>query len=130
MAPLFQWRVGHGQSNTSPLNTISLIENALESIDRALRLREPAAPSVAAAFLAGRRKLLVRLAYARLTVLDRVGAIAAVREARRIGAPEKGRLAGIHALALLPSTVLAGLRTLKSRTKARLPTRDAPKRSV
>jgi GT2 family glycosyltransferase len=130
MAPLFHWRVGHGHSNTSPLNTITLIENALESIDRALRLRGPAPPSVVAAYLAGRQKLLVRLAYARLSVLDRVGALAAVREARRIGAPEKGRLATIHALALLPPTALSALRSLKSRVKAKLLTREGLQRLV
>ncbi len=113
MTPLLQWRVGHAHSNTSPRNTAQLIQNALTSLDRASRLRTPLSASALEAYRTGKRRLMLRLAYAQLAELDRTGARRALRGARRVGASRSWKFLGIYAGTRLPRWALSILATVK-----------------
>ncbi len=118
-APLTRYRVGQGASLISSANIVRLIENALISGDRAARLRSPLPAAASAARVAGRRQLLSRLAYAKLTALDVTGSRHAVRQAWAEGAPRSTRWLTIYLATLLPAFVLRSLRALKSRLRGR-----------
>jgi hypothetical protein len=93
-------------------NAERLIQNALQSVDAAHRLR----PFDHHSFLhwqRGRRRLLARLAYTRLSNLDRAGARAALHDAWTSGGPRDARSLGLFAMSLLPLTALRGLHQVK-----------------
>jgi glycosyltransferase involved in cell wall biosynthesis len=111
--PLVKWRAGLDDHLVSPRNTLSLIRNALTSVDRAATLRRPRTASVERAYRRGRRRLLLRLAYAHLSELERARARRAVLAAWRSGARPSPRSLAIFAASLLPSPALRALHTLK-----------------
>jgi len=109
---LVGYRVGRAGGLISPANSEKLILNALRSMDGALGVR-PYAERSAAHWQRGRRRLLARLAYTRLSNLDGTGARAALRDAWRAGAPRDARTLGLYVTSLLPSPALRGLHHLK-----------------
>lgn len=113
MSPLLRWRVGHEERLTASANTRDLVRNALLSNERAARLRAPLSPAEEAAWRAGRRRLLLRLAYLQLSLFDRRAARAAVLDAWRQGAAVDRRTVGIYGGSLLPTSMLRGLHLLK-----------------
>ena len=113
LEPLVRWRVGLADHNVSPRNTVSLVRNALTSVDRAVGLRRPPTAAVQRAYRHGRRRLLLRLAYAHLARLDRVLARQAVVAAWQSGAGPSAKSLGIFAASLLPPSALRALHTLK-----------------
>lgn len=113
LAPLVKWRVGLDDHNTAPRNTIPLVRNALTSVDRAVRLRRPPTPAVQRAYQRGRRRLLLRLAYAHLAAFERESARQAVWAAWQTGAGRGPRSLGILAATLLPPGALRALHTVK-----------------
>jgi hypothetical protein len=112
MAPLVGYRVGRAGGLISPANSETLILNALRSLEGAHGLR-PHGERSAAHWQRGRRRLLARLAWTRLSNLDRHGARAALREAWGAGAPRDARSLGLYATSLLPVPALRGLHQLK-----------------
>ena len=113
LAPLVQWRVGLADHNTAPRNTIPIVRNALISVDRAVGLRRPPTPTVEQAHRRGRTRLLLRLAYAYLTALERQSAREAVMAAWQAGARPSAQSLGIFAASLLPPGALRGLHAMK-----------------
>ena len=113
LTPLMQWR--RGQSNTlmSGANVVSLIRNAVISLDRAAHLRGDPPPAVMTTWRATRRRLLLELAYGHLSVLDGSGARSALREAMRAGARPSGGIAALWGASLLPPAALRMLHGFK-----------------
>jgi len=109
---LVGYRVGRAGGLISPANSEKLILNALRSMDGAIGVR-PHAQRSAAHWQRGRRRLLARLAYTRLSNLDGSGARAALRDAWRAGAPRDVRSLGLFVTTLLPAPALRGLHQLK-----------------
>ncbi|HEX5632892.1 MAG TPA: hypothetical protein VFX50_06670, partial [Gemmatimonadales bacterium] len=97
----------------SPANAGRLIENALRSHERAATLRPAPTAEAEAQRARGRRRLLQRLAYTRLSNLDRAGAREALRRAWATGAPKDARSLALFTAALLPGSALEGLHRLK-----------------
>ena len=118
MSPLVRYRVGGQGSLTSTANTTRLIGNALTSLDRAAKLRGELSPSERQAYEEGRRSLLLRLAYAQLSVFERQAARDALAEAWRGGAGRSPKMLGIYLASLLPVEVLRGLHGVKRRLRA------------
>lgn len=116
MRPLYLWVIGEYDSLTSSHNTARLIRNALESLDRAVALRDDVLNREEAEALAwGRKKLRRRLAYTLLSDLER-------HEARRTAAAHmlEGSvpdpvLTGIWLSSFLPDAALDYARRVKSR---------------
>jgi glycosyltransferase involved in cell wall biosynthesis len=113
MERLVKWRVGLAYHNTSPRNTVQLVRNALISVDRAVALRRPLTEEINQTYLRGRRRLLLRLAYAHLSILERAAARKAVRDAWRSGARPTPRSLALFGASLVPSTALRALHALK-----------------
>lgn len=118
MKPLTEYRVGHPAQTTG--DPIPFIEFALVSIDRASRLRPALSDVERSAFREGKRKLGMRLAYSRLSVMDNAGARRSIK-----GMWDEDRVFGAQSLALLmasllPPVALRGLhqakRTLQKRS--------------
>lgn len=110
MDRLLDYRMGH-PSLVSTSKAEALIETALRSIERAAALR-PLTAAERRAAERGRRRLLMKLAYARLTALDRAGA----RESLRTAWPERRFPLDATALLLasyLPVPVLRGVHRAK-----------------
>jgi glycosyltransferase involved in cell wall biosynthesis len=112
LAPLVGYRIGRGGGQISPANSETLILNALRSVDAARMLRSRT-PRVDALWQHGRAGLLRRLAYTRLSNLDRQGVRAALRDAWATGAPRDMGSLGLFAASLLPPPALRGLHQLK-----------------
>jgi hypothetical protein len=110
MTPLVRYRVGTTGALTAPHQTARLVDNALRSLDRASALR-PLSPGERSAYHAGRRRLLLRLAYAQLSMLARGAARDAAARAWRAGPGP--RPAAIYAASLLPKFVLRTLHVVK-----------------
>jgi glycosyltransferase involved in cell wall biosynthesis len=111
--PLVRWRAGLEDHLVSPRNILPLIRNALVSVDRAVTLRRPLTAAVAQTHARGRRRLLLRLAYAHLSELERASARQAVLAAWRAGERPSPRSLAIFAASLLPPRALRALHTLK-----------------
>jgi glycosyltransferase involved in cell wall biosynthesis len=109
---LVGYRVGRAGGLISPANSERLIQNALRSVDGAREMRPGDARSQSH-WQRGRRRLLQRLAYTRLSNFDRAGARAALREAWAAGAPRDARSLGLFVSSLLPVPALRGLHQLK-----------------
>lgn len=112
-SPLLRWRVGHEERLTASANTRDLVLNGLLSNERAARLRTPLSAAEEAACRAGRRRLLLRLAYLQLSLFERRAARTAVVDAWRQGAAVDRRSVGIYGGSLLPTSMLRGLHFLK-----------------
>jgi glycosyltransferase involved in cell wall biosynthesis len=109
---LVGYRVGRAGGLISPANSERLILNALRSVDGAHGMR-PATERSVVHWQRGRRRLLERLAYTRLSNCDRAGARAALHDAWASGAPHDARSLGLYATSLLPTPALRGLHQLK-----------------
>jgi glycosyltransferase involved in cell wall biosynthesis len=112
MRPLMIWRRGQQNTLMSGHNVVTLVRNAIISLDRALVLRGSPDGELKRAHATSRRRLLLRLAYGQLSMLDRVGARASIREAWRWGV-RGPRAAAIALLSILPSAALRALRAAK-----------------
>ncbi|HEX8362149.1 MAG TPA: glycosyltransferase [Longimicrobium sp.] len=109
--PLVLYRVHHGSMITG--DPRPFIEKALESVDRAAKLRPHLSASEAAAYRRGRRTLQLRLAYARLAALDPPGARAALQAAWRDERELSPKLAALAVASTFPVPVLRGLHRVK-----------------
>jgi glycosyltransferase involved in cell wall biosynthesis len=84
MSHLLDYRVGH-PSMMSVRDLSPAIRFALDSLERAAKLRPVLTPVERRAYRSGREQLRLRLAYERLSSLDPRGARAAVREGWKAG---------------------------------------------
>lgn len=112
MTPLLRWRVGHGGRLTANENTVTMIEVALSSNERAQTLR-PLSPVEKRAARLGRERLHLRLAYVCLSDLDRHAARKAIRDAWREGAHVSFRSLALFGATLLPGGLLRALGRVK-----------------
>jgi hypothetical protein len=108
MKELLNYRVGH-PSMMSVRDVTPFIRSALRSIDLAASLRPVLTSREKRAYRDGRARLRIRLAYQRLSVLDRSGARQAVLDGWRRGELRSAGALGIVLASLIPSS---GLRTL------------------
>jgi len=115
MSSLAHYRIGQAISLISPVNMVRIVENALVSLDRAVQLRGTLSGQERSAFNAGRKLLLSRLAYTRLTNFDRAGARSALKMAWKQGATWDTQSLGIFIVTFLPVPVLQCLQAIKSR---------------
>ena len=125
MSPLMLYRAAGPASLTFRSNAAELIGNALRSIDKAIHLR-PQDERVDSHYRRGRRTLLRRLAYTRLSMLDRGAARVAVRESWREGAPLDAWSMGIFGLSLLPGPALRALHRAKQLIRSQKARPTAP----
>lgn len=114
MEPLYRWVVGDYESLTSSFNTVTLIRNALDSVERAARERGELTTEELGAYRDGRKSLRRRLAYTLLSNLER-------REARRVAGSSVFEeslpdpvLIFLWAASLLPPPLLRLARRVKS----------------
>jgi hypothetical protein len=114
MSELLRWRTGHPVSLVSS-NVEESIRNALSSLDRAAGEPDALSPEAHRAYRAGRRSLLLRLAYWQLSVLERTAARQTLREAVGWGARRSPRWLAVWAASFLPRPVLRGAHALKRR---------------
>jgi glycosyltransferase involved in cell wall biosynthesis len=119
MSPLVGYRVTAAGSLTNPANTPRLMHNALSSLDRAAALRGRLSESERVAYEQGRRRLLVALAYAELSLLQRAEARDALSRAWRAGERKSPRSLALYAASLLPKAALRGLHRVKRDLTAR-----------
>lgn len=112
-SPLVRYQQSDGDSLTSSANTPRLVENALLSLDRAIGLRSDLAPEVREAYRTGRERLLLKLAYARLSMLDGSAARDAIRRAWKAGAGRSPRALGLYVAGSLPTSALRALHAAK-----------------
>ena len=112
-ASLVGYRTSQSGSLVSPANSARLIENALASLTAAAALRTVRTSRGTANWQRGRRKLMRRLAYTRLSNLDGAGARAALREAWAAGAPRDAWSLSMLGASLLPAPVLRLLHSAK-----------------
>jgi glycosyltransferase involved in cell wall biosynthesis len=126
--PLLRWRIGQTVSLGSPPNVEALIRNAMRSLDQAAALGAPLDGRARAAYLAGRRSLLTRLAAWQLMVLDTEGARETLREARRAGARPSVRNTVLRVASRVPVPLLRGVHAV--RRKRRRPPPGSPSRGL
>lgn len=110
---LVGYRTSQSGSLVSPANSARLIENALASLTAAAALRTVRTARGTANWHRGRRKLMHRLAYTRLSNLDGAGARAALRDAWDAGAPRDAWSLSMLGASLLPAPVLRLLHSAK-----------------
>ena len=113
MTRLMTWRRGQENTLMQGRNVTPLVRNAITSLDRALSLRGDPTEAIRDVHAQGRRRLLLHLAHACLSVYDGRGARAALREARQWGAPPTLWTAAIWAASCLPASVLGALHASK-----------------
>lgn len=113
MSPLLRWRVGHDDRLTAGANTRDMVRGGLLSNERAGRLRAPLSAAEEEARRRGRQRLLLRMAYLHLSLMEQREARDAVMHAWREGAAVSGRSVGILGGSLLPTSMLRGLHLLK-----------------
>jgi hypothetical protein len=112
MSPLLDYRVGH-PSMMSVRDLSPAIRLALESLERARRLRPSMTPIELGAARRGRDRLRLRLAYERLSSLDQVSARAALRDGWREGELRSLRAGTIWVASLLPTPILRAVHKVK-----------------
>jgi GT2 family glycosyltransferase len=117
MSRLVRYRAAHSDSLTAAVNAASLTEIALHSLEAA-SLRRPMQASHREAWIAGRRSLLLRLAYAYLSVRDGVAVRRTLRRLGEDGLPLGRRGVVLWSVSLLPPSALGALhwgkRTLRT----------------
>jgi glycosyltransferase involved in cell wall biosynthesis len=127
MSALLDYRVGH-PSMMSARDLSPFIQSALRSIDHAARLRTELTPAERRAYRRGRERLRMRLAYQRLSTLDRRGARQALLDGWRNGELMSPRPFTLLLASLMPSSTLKALasakRGLRAAVRSRLGTRD------
>jgi glycosyltransferase involved in cell wall biosynthesis len=111
MEPLSDYRVGH--ASLIAADAAPFVQDALRSIAQAALLRPALTPKEQAAFKEGRRRLRLRLAYARLSSLDRVGARQAIYDGWVEDRTISVRTVAIMLGSLLPQSALRGLQWAK-----------------
>jgi hypothetical protein len=94
-------------------DAIPFIEDAIRSLDAAASLRPKLSETDQRAFRDGRRQLHMRLAYARLSSLDRAGARRALYAALPDGGILSPRWPAVMLASLLPATALRTLHRAK-----------------
>jgi GT2 family glycosyltransferase len=112
MTPLVRWRVGSHDSIINSENSITLVRNAIASLDRAAAMRQLHADD-RAAYKAGLEALWLRLTYVHLSNLEGTPARESLRRAFDAGVPKSPRAMGLWAASLLPSSVLKALHKIK-----------------
>lgn len=112
-ASLVGYRTSQSGSLVSPANSARLIENALASMERAATLRPARSERGTENWHRGRRKLMRRLAYTRLSNFDRAGARAALRDAWAAGGARDAWSFSVLGASLLPAPVLRLLHSAK-----------------
>lgn len=118
MEPLTDYRVGHAsliKGDATPF-----IQDALRSLELAAALRPALTAKERAALREGRRRLRLRLAYSRLSSLDRAGARQALYEAWQDDPILSPRSTAIMMASLLPETALRGLHWAKRAMRKQL----------
>lgn len=115
MSPLARYRIGQVVSLISSVNIVRIIENALVSIDRAAQLRGSLTGAEREALATGRKDLLTRLAYTRLTNFDKDGARSAIKLAWKQGRARDTQSLSIFTATFLPVSVLQGIQAIKNR---------------
>ena len=110
---LVGYRISQSGSLVSPANVARLIENALASQERAAALRPGRSARATDNWHRGKRKLMRRLAYTRLSNLDPAGARAALRGAWAAGGPHDAWSLSVLGASLLPAPVLRLLHSAK-----------------
>jgi glycosyltransferase involved in cell wall biosynthesis len=107
MQQLADYRIGHPSLIKG--DPVPFIEDAIRSLELAAVLRPTLTPREQAAFREGRRRLRMRLAYARLSSLDRAGARSALYDGLREDRILSPRSTAIMLASLLPDTALRSL---------------------
>jgi hypothetical protein len=118
MMQLTDYRVGHASLITGAATPF--IQDALRSLELAEALRPPLTAKEGGALREGRRRLRLRLAYARLSSLDRTGARQALYQAWREDPIPSPRSTAIMMASLLPEAALRGLHWAKRAMKKQL----------
>ena len=108
MSPLVRYRAAESDSITAGRNAAALTEIALRSLNAA-STRRPLRAADREALEAGRRHLLLRLAYAHLSARDGVSTRAVLRRVRRLGLPLGRRGGALWVASLLPPAALDGM---------------------
>jgi glycosyltransferase involved in cell wall biosynthesis len=108
MSRLVRYRAADSDSLTAGRNVAPLTEMALRSLDLASR-RRPMDAGDREAFAAGRRNLLLRLAYTQLSTRDGAAVRHTLRRIGEDGAPIGRRGAALWAASLLPPSALGAL---------------------
>ena len=111
MRPLVRYQMGAQDAMTESKNTGVLIDGALGALDSSILLRDT--PETRAAYVEGRRILLIRKAYLHLSDLQPRKARAALREALAEGTVLEGRARKLRWLAFAPAFLLRLARALK-----------------
>lgn len=111
MQQLTDYRIGHPSLIKG--DAVPFIEDALRSHELAAALRSALTATERAAYRKGRRQLLIRLAYARLSSLDRGGARRALFDGLREGRILSPRSTAIMLVSLLPDAALRSLHWAK-----------------
>jgi hypothetical protein len=112
MSRLVRYRVAQSDSLTTGTNVAPLTEIALQSLDAAFTRRAQREP-YREAWNAGRRNLLLRLAYSQLSVRDGAAVRSTLARMRHLELPLGRRGASLWAASLLPSPVLGALHRAK-----------------
>ena len=107
MRQLADYRVGHPSLISA--DPVPFIEDAIRSLKLAAALRPTLTAAEQAAFHEGSRQLSMRLAYARLSSLDRAGARRALYDGSREGRILSPRSTAILLASLLPDKALRSL---------------------
>lgn len=111
MRQLADYRIGHPSLIKG--DAIPFIEDAIRSLDLAASLRPRLSETEQRAFRQGRRRLHMRLAYARLSSLDRAGARRALYAALPDGSIFSPRWTAVMLASLLPESALRTLHRAK-----------------
>ncbi len=118
MSPLVQYRLAQADSLTSSANSVALSTAALRALDAAVALRDRLTNAERAAWRAGRRNLLLRLAYAELSEYHNATARRALAQVFREGSIMDPRAVALWTLSLAPPVVLRALHILKRQLRA------------
>lgn len=118
MTPLVQYRLAQADSLTSSANSVALSTAALRAVDAAVARRDRLTNVERTAWRAGRRNLLLRLAYAELSEYHNATARRALAQVFREGSLRDPRAVALWILSLAPPSVLRALHFMKRRLRA------------
>ena len=110
---LVGYRTSQSGSLVSPANSARLIENALASLERAAALRPGRSARATGNWQRGKRKLMRKLAYTRLSNFDGAGARVALRDAWAAGGSHDAWSLSVLGASLLPVSLLRLLHSAK-----------------
>lgn len=112
MTSLARWLIGTHESIVKPQNLITLMENAIVSLERAVTPRILNVEE-RQAYQLGLESLWLRLAYEHLSNLDRTDARRSLRSAFAAGVPKSRRAIGLWTASMLPLSFLRFLHGIK-----------------